>query len=381
MKRRIGLVVVILLVVAAVLAWRTYFQKKGDGDVLLLSGNMEVTETNVGFKLAGRVIELAVDEGQQVQKDQLLARLDNAELAAVVTQNRAALQEAISHLAELKTGSRPQEIEEATENLRFQQAELARLKQDFDRADRLYKQEAIPTSQYDAAKAAYETRVALEKSAAQSLSLVKEGPKKETISAAEHRVEQAEAAVQASEERLKDTTIYAPGSGVILRKNVELGETVATGTPVYTIGDLSSPWIKVYVPEAKLGLIRLGQKALVSADTYPGKTYDGWVSYISSEAEFTPKNVQTQEERVKLVYAVKVRVNNPDQELKPGMPADVRIELREPPSPPARIAGALPAKPAEEPPPPVSPLPAASSPETSNQRSLHPRGSIDRLTR
>ena len=134
--------------------------------------------------------------------------------------------------------------------------------------------------------------------------------------------------MRTSEEKLGDTVIYAPGAGVILRKDVELGETVGTGTPIFTIGDLSSPWIKVYVPEAKLGLVKLGQKAQVSADTYPGKVYDGWVSYISSEAEFTPKNVQTQEERVKLVYAVKVRVQNPNHELKSSMPADVRILLK-----------------------------------------------------
>ncbi len=332
-KKRIGLVILVLLVIAAIVGWRVFFQKKGDEDVLLLSGNMEVTETNVGFKLPGRVIELAVDEGAQVQKGQLLARLDNAELASGVTQSRAALQEAASKLEELKSGSRPQEIEEARENLLSQQADLARLKAEFDRADRLYKQEAIPKAQYDAAKSAYESRVALSKSASESLSLVKEGPKKESISAAQHRVEEAAAAVRTSEEKLKDTVIYAPSSGVILRKDIELGETVGAGTPVYTIGDLSDPWIKVYVPEAKLGLIKLGQKALVSTDTYPGKTYNGWVSYISSEAEFTPKNVQTQEERVKLVYAVKVRVENPNQELKPSMPADVRIQLKAPLSP------------------------------------------------
>jgi HlyD family secretion protein len=329
-KRRVGILVVILLAIAAIVVWQKYFQKKGDEGVLLLSGNMEVTETNVGFKLPGRVIELAVDEGADVKQGQLLARLDNAELASTVTQNRAAVQEAISRLAELKTGSRPQEIEQARANVRSQEAELGRLRKDFERAETLFENGAISASQFDAAKSAYETRMALQRSASESLSLVREGPKKESISAAEYRVEQARAMVRTSEERLKDTALYAPISGVILRKTVELGETVGSGTPLYTIGDLSSPWIKVYVPENKMTLIKLGQKAIVSTDTVKKekKTYDGWISYISSEAEFTPKNVQTQEERVKLVYAVKVRVNNPDQELKPSMPADVKISLK-----------------------------------------------------
>ena len=167
----------------------------------------------------------------------------------------------------------------------------------------------------------------------ESLSLVKEGPRKEDIEAAGHRVEQARAAIKTAEERLKDTVITAPAPGVVLRKNVELGETVAAGVPIFTMGDLSSPWIKVYVPEPQLTLVKLGQRAHVTVDTEPNrpkKIYDGWVSYISNEAEFTPKSVQTQEERVKLVFGVKVRVENPNQELKPSMPADVRILLKGP---------------------------------------------------
>ena len=158
--------------------------------------------------------------------------------------------------------------------------------------------------------------------------MVKEGPRKEDISAAEQRVSQARAALLTAEERLKDTVIYAPVSAVVIRKNIELGETVGTGIPVFTLGDLEDPWIKVYVKEDKLGLVKLGQKAKITVDSYPGKVYEGTVTFISSEAEFTPKNVQTKEERVKLVFGVKVRVKNINDELKPSMPADVRILLR-----------------------------------------------------
>ena len=150
----------------------------------------------------------------------------------------------------------------------------------------------------------------------------------EDIKMAEHRVEQARATLSTSEERYKDTVIFASITGVILRKNIELGETVGQGIPVYTIGDLENPWIKVYVKEDKLGLVKLGQKAKITVDSYKGKAYEGIVTYISSEAEFTPKTVQTQEERVKLVFGIKVRVKNMNDELKPGMPADVRILLK-----------------------------------------------------
>jgi HlyD family secretion protein len=142
------------------------------------------------------------------------------------------------------------------------------------------------------------------------------------------RVQQARAVVSMSEARFADTELHAPMAGVILVKVSELGETVGAGTPVYKLGDLERPWVKVYIKEDKLGLVKLGQKARVMSDTYPGKAYEGTVTYIAGEAEFTPKNVQTQEERVKLVFAAKVSVKNENGELKPGMPADVRINVK-----------------------------------------------------
>ena len=327
MKKGAAIVVIALAAAAAVFLSLKYFGKKGEANSLLLSGNMEVTEANVGFKLGGRVIDLRVDEGQSVRKGDLLARLDNAELASIVTQQRAALREAQAKLSELQAGSRPQEIEQAKANVQSQEAELVRIRNDFERSEMLYRNGAIPSAQFDAAKSSLDSRTAQLRHSTEALSLTREGPRKESIEAAADRVRQARAALAAAEDRLGDTVVYAPFSGIILRKNVELGDTVGVGTPVYTIGDLASPWIKVYVKEDKLGLVRLGQKAQVTADTYPGKVYDGWVSFISSEAEFTPKNVQTPEERVKLVFGIKVRVENDNNELKPSMPADVRIVL------------------------------------------------------
>ncbi len=328
MKRGVAIAVIALAVAAAIFFWARYFAKGGEEHVLLLSGNMEVTETNIGFKPTGRVIDLLVDEGDSVRKGDLLARLDNAEVASAVAQQRADLQEAGVRLAELEAGSRPQEIEQAKADVQAQEAELVRIRKDYERAEMLYQNGAIPSAQFDAAKSAFESRAAQLRRAAEQLSLAKEGPRKESIEAAAYRVRQARAKLGVAQEKLNDTLIYAPFSGVILRKNVELGETVGQGAPVYTIGDLANPWIKVYVKEEKLGLVKLGQKAQITTDTYRGKVYNGWVSFISSEAEFTPKNVQTQEERVKLVFGVKVRVENPNNELKPSMPADVKLLLK-----------------------------------------------------
>jgi HlyD family secretion protein len=136
------------------------------------------------------------------------------------------------------------------------------------------------------------------------------------------------ASLRTAEVRYRDTVIYSPLAGVVLGKNVEEGETVAAGSPVFTIGDLERPWVRVYVKSDQLGLVKLGQKAGVMVDSFPKKRYEGVVTQIASEAEFTPKNVQTREERVKLVFGVKVSVKNENSELKPGMPADVEIRIK-----------------------------------------------------
>jgi len=326
--RKLFPILVPLIIVSAAAAY-LHFSRKTEDKGLFLSGNMEVTELRLGFKMSGRVAALDVDEGSTVRQGDRLAALDSAELEYIVKQSRAALDEAVQRLDESRAGYRRQEIEQAEANLRQVDAELVKLKKDFQRMEALSKSGVMPPSRYDAALSAYQSAVARRKEAAERLSLMKEGVRQEEIKAAEYRVAQSKAALGAAEERLRDAVLYAPISGLILRKDVELGETVSPGAPLFILGDLDNPWIRVYVKEDKLGLVKIGQKALVSTDTFPGKFYDGVVNFISSEAEFTPRNVQTHEERVKLVFAVKIKVKNPKGELKPGMPADVRIVVDE----------------------------------------------------
>jgi HlyD family secretion protein len=296
---------------------------------LKLSGNVEVTEMNLGFKTPGRIEQRLVDEGQRVKKNDRLAILDSREVESQAAQAEAQLRESATRLAELVAGSRPQEVEQAAAQAAQAEAELQKAKLDYERATRLYKEEAISTDKIEAARKTYDVALSQHRRSIEGLSLVREGPRKEEIRAAEMRVQQAKAALQTAQVRLEDTVLYAPVDGVILRKYSEPGETVAAGTPVLKLGDTENPWIKVYVKEDRIGQVKLGQKAEVTTDSYRGKTYDGSVIYISSEAEFTPKNVQTQEERVKLVFGVKVKVKNVNDELKPGMPADVRINVKD----------------------------------------------------
>ena len=328
MRKKVVLILAVAAIAAVVLLLVRHYTGAKDDGTMLLSGNVEVTEVNVGFKIPGRVIERLVDEGFKVHAGDVIARLDNAELTTMVSQSRASQKEAATRLTELEAGSRSQEIGQARANVAGQNAELQKVKKDLERARVLYKNGAISASQYDLAVSAYDARKALYENATEAQSLTREGPRKEDIKMAEHRAELAKAAVQTSEARLGDTVIYAPVDGIVLRKNVEAGETIAAGTPIVTIADLTKPWIKVYVKEDKLPFVKLGQKARITVDAYKNKFYEGEVSYISSEAEFTPKTVQTPEERVKLVFGVKVRVNNEQGELKPGMPADVRIVVK-----------------------------------------------------
>jgi len=275
MKKRLIIVVSIVLVIGAIALFQYLRTSRNDG-MLDLSGTVEVTEVNLGFKVAGKVAELIVDEGQHVKKGDRLAALDSAEMEHIVAQNNAAVA--------------------------VVEAEQERARKDYDRAVALVESGVLPPQQLDSAKKSYDSAIA--------------------------QLRQTRAALSASRDRLRDMVVIAPVSGVVLRKNSEAGETVAAGAAVYSLGDLENPWIKVYVKEDKLGLVKLGQRAEVMTDSFPKKTYTGTVTTISSEAEFTPKNVQTKEERVKLVFALKVSVKNVNEELKPGMPADVKIDLR-----------------------------------------------------
>lgn len=324
--------ILFIILSAALLTGITLFtqgcgKNKNEG-TLPVSGNVEVTEIDLGFKMPGRISELTVDEGSRVKKGDKLATLESLELGSEVAKAQAGVFEAEARLKELKAGSRPQEIKGSEADLSYADAELEKAKKDLERADILYKNGAISASQFDSYKRAHDTTLARKKAVSEKLNLVKEGPRKEEIKAAEYRLKQVEAVLAAVSERYKDAVLYSPVDGVVLKRNSEAGETVGAGMPVFTIGDLENPWIKVYVKEDKLGRVKLGQTAEVKTDSYPDKAYQGKVTYISSEAEFTPKNVQTQEERVKLVFGVKVGVKNVNDELKPGMPADVKIILQ-----------------------------------------------------
>ena len=291
----------------------------------MLSGNIEVTDAQLGFKVPGRVVERLVYEGDRVKSGQLLARLDDTEQQEQLALRRAELAEAEAAYAALQAGSRPQEIAAAEATLHSVEADRDRLRLDFARQQELRGKDAIADRELEASQAQLKVAEARAAEAAERLKLVQAGPRAEDIAQGRARVEQARAAVALAETQMENTRLVSPLTGVVLSKNIEPGEYVSPGTPVVTVADIAHVWVRAYVNQTDLGRVRLGQKVAVHTDTFPGKAYEGTVGFIASEAEFTPKTVQTTKERVKLVFRIKIDLANPNDELKPGMPADATI--------------------------------------------------------
>jgi HlyD family secretion protein len=319
------LAAVLLLAVAAALYFRS--QPAPESGVLRVSGNIEMTDAAVSFKIPGRVAERSVSEGEMVRAGQLVARLDSSELEQEVALRKAEVRAAEAALAEQETGSRPEEIAKAEAVVRRKQADVARVRADFRRLKTLYEQDNVSVQEYDAAKTAVDVTEARLREAQEQLRLVKKGPRIEQIERSRAQLQQAKEALALAETRLSYTTLASPLTGMVLSHHIERGEFVAAGTPIVTVGDLEHVWLRAYVNETDLGRVKVGQAARVTTDTFPDKGYEGRVSFIASQAEFTPKSVQTEKERVKLVYRIKITIANPHMELKAGMPADARIIL------------------------------------------------------
>ncbi len=361
-------------------------------DRLTFSGNIELEQIDVAFKVAGRLVERTVSEGDRVKKGMVLARLDDQQLLSQREQQEAALRSsealmreaetslelqkrtlqadlevrraevrsADAHLKDLRQGSRPEEIQEATDVVVGAQAEFQRASGDYQRAQRLQKSDDIPLSQLESARTRYESAQATLRQAQEHLKLLQAGSRPETIEGADAQLARAQGALnegianelqtQRSEEevavraaeidrskaqiavidaQLKDMEVTSPMDGIVLVKSAEIGEILAPGSPVMTVGDIEHPWLRAYVSERDLGRIKIGAPVKVTTDSFPGKVYPGHVSFISSEAEFTPKQIQSKEGRVRLVYRIKIAIENSSRELKSNMPADAEIQLSE----------------------------------------------------
>jgi HlyD family secretion protein len=389
MRKRILIIVAVAVVALAV--WQACsWLRRSDTSKIVVSGNIELTEIAVSFKVPGKLAELHVDEGAPVKRGMLIARLDSDQirkqrerdqaaalaaesgyrqlmtaialqketLAADTQLREAEVRQAKAHLDELLAGSRAQEVAQARAALDDARTQHAQAERDWKRAQQLFAKEDSSAAQRDQYRTQYDRSAALVKQIEERLALVVEGPRKEQIEAARAQLERAKAALRLSESarlelrrkeqeldarradidrakaqvavidsQIDDTAATSPVDGVVLVKSADPGEVLAAGTPAVTIGDIDHPWVRAYVKETDLGRVKLGGKAKVTTDSYPGKVFNGRISFISSDAEFTPKQIQTEEERVKLVYRIKIEVDNRHRELKSNMPVVAEIEL------------------------------------------------------
>lgn len=387
-KKIIPVLLIVLLGLVVFLSLREGREESSDS--IFLSGNIELTTMNLAFTVAGRLIELNVEEGHPVQKGMIIARLEQQQLIhqreqasatlvssrsrlaeleafleyqtenveAQIEQRRAELRQTQATLDELLSGSREQEVAEAQAILERVQSEYERAQRDWERAETLYENEDISTSQHDQFRTAFESARASVRQSEEHLALLIEGPRKEDIQGARAQVARAQAGLRLAESlrlevkrnrqaietaraeiqgaqarvelidaQLEEMVAVSPIEGVVLVKAAEAGEVLAAGVPVVEIGDLDHPWLRGYIGEEDLGRVQLGAPVKITTDSFPEKVYNGRVSFISSEAEFTPKQIQTASERVKLVYRIKIEVSNPEHELKLNMPSDAEIIL------------------------------------------------------
>ena len=328
MKRivRAGL---LLLVVAAisVFFYQRRHQQPAQTNLRTLSGNIEAHEGLVSFRVQGRIVGLPVEEGQQVEAGTLLARLEDGDYRQRVKIDEAGVQVHQSNLALALAGTRVQEINAAQQAVVDARAEMAQRKLDLTRAENLFGKDEGTAQERDQAATALQRAQATYEAAEQRYNEAAEGTRKEDIAIARANLNQAQQSLGLSRVTLGYTVLRAPNAGVITVRQAELGEVVSPGTPVVTLADLDHVWLRAYIAETDLARVHWGQEVTVTTDSFPERKFRGHISFISSSAEFTPKSVQTYQERVTLVYRIKIDLENPDHALKPGMPADAQIEL------------------------------------------------------
>ncbi len=325
--RKIALLVALVLAGAAAFVGWGLIRDKESSEGLVANGTIEATEVEISSKLPGRLAQLLVKEGDQVQANQVIAHLDMSEVEAEVAQQRAALARAEAQLRELLAGSRIQEVEEARANLQQAEDNLNLARDDWNRFDNLFKEGAVSAQERDRAKNRIEIALSQVKAAQERYALMRIGPRSEVIEAARHERDRAKAVLGMAQVRLRDSVILAPLAATVLTKRAEQGEVVNPGFPIVILIDPDDLWLRVYIPESEIGLVSIGQAAAVTVDSFPNRRFEGTVVEISSKAEFTPRTVQTKKERVNLVFGVKIRLDNRERLLKPGMPADTEIKV------------------------------------------------------
>jgi HlyD family secretion protein len=326
-RRFIPIILAAVAVAGGLVYWLVWRESRPPKNILPLEGHMEATETDLAFKVAGIIQYIFFQEGDWVSMNQVVAGLEAKDLKDEVDRARATLAASKANLTKFETGYRPQEIKEAEAQVGKTKADLVNKKLDYQRYESLYLRKVVPALTRDKFEADYLMAKESHKSAQEQYNMLKEGFRVEDIDQARGQFKEAQASLELALTRLGYGTITSPVNGVVLVRPMEPGMTAAVGAPVLTLGDMDNIYFQGYIPETDLAKVKFGMQAYVTTDAYPGKKYPAWVSFINAKAEFTPKTVETYKERVTLVYRCKIRAQNLNYDLKPGMPAEAVILL------------------------------------------------------
>lgn len=322
-RRRLIPLIIILILAAGGTYWAYTRYFAGAASSLQATGTIEATTVDITCKTAGTIKTISFQEGDTVGKDQLLGEITRNDLVAQRERDALAVAEAQDKLNDLVSGARSQEIKAAAANLNISQINLDQANLDWGRVQKLFDGGAASQQQLDNAQANADLKKSQLESAQAALSLLQEGTRPAQINAAADEVERTKAVLRATETLLDDLKVYSPIDGTVLNRNYEPGEYVSAGANLASVADLNRLWITVYIPTDDLPAIKLGQKTHITVSGNSSQ-YAGTVANIASKGEFTPKTIQTKQERTNVVFAVKITIDdNQNGVLKPGMPADV----------------------------------------------------------
>jgi multidrug resistance efflux pump len=310
--KKAPIVIAIVIIVAAAAAVLYYRESRKPAEVML-SGTLEARTVNVGSLVGGRVTKTLIDEGMHVDSGQLLVTLETETIDRQLSEQRAAITAAQAALAKALAGPRPEEISKAASIA--SNAEMERHRQ-----DRLYRDGIV-------AKGIAEDAATKAKTAADDLRILQKGTRKEDIDAARAEVEAQQRKLETLMKQRAETNVVSTVDGVVQSFGLRAGDIVAPNQTVAEILEASQLWVRVYVPETELGLIAVGQQVRVHIDTYPDETFAGHIASVSSQGEYTPRNVQTRAQRAEQVFGVKVLVD-PNAKLKAGMAASVDLGVK-----------------------------------------------------
>lgn len=326
--KRVMAVLVLLTIFGFGLRWHLTRGNDTPGSEFTLYGNIDIRQANLAFTEQERLAEVLVQEGQRVSQGQVLARLRTDLLKAQIKEIDARIagqQEVVNRLV---AGSRPQEIEQARAEVAASKAQLKNVRNTFDRIKRTSGAGATSAQALDDARTQLDMNRAQLAARQKALELAKEGPRKEDIAAARSSLDALSANRELLQLRLGDMTLTAPADGVIQNRILEPGELANPSRPVVTLALTDPKWVRAYVPEPSLGQVFPDQKAEIISDSFPDRTFSGWVGFISPVAEFTPKSVETEDLRTQLVYEMRVFVKDEKDQLRLGMPVTVTLDER-----------------------------------------------------